>query len=125
MTERAQAILIGFAVALVVVTTVTVAGATLASDALVDADRDPASVRAAESLAAHLVDEFIVDDGVHEVPVVVDGMLSVGVHRDHHICTVTFSDPEASLECAPLSLVQGMFHHDGARVLDAIRGTVG
>ncbi|QCC48431.1 DUF7263 family protein [Halobellus limi] len=57
MTERAQATLIGFAVALVVVTTVTVAGATLANDALVDANRDPASVRAAESLAAHLVDE--------------------------------------------------------------------
>ncbi|MFD1684378.1 DUF7263 family protein [Halobellus litoreus] len=54
--DRAQANLIGFAVALVVVTTVTVAGATLANDALADADRQPGATRAAEALAAHLVD---------------------------------------------------------------------
>jgi len=56
MTPRAQANLIGFAVALVVVTTVTVAGATIANDALADADRQPEATRAAEALAAHLVD---------------------------------------------------------------------
>ncbi|MFD1597703.1 DUF7263 family protein [Halobellus rarus] len=61
MTARAQANLIGFAVALVVVTTVTVAGATLANDALADADRQPEATRAAEALAAHLVD----DDAAH------------------------------------------------------------
>lgn len=55
MTSRAQANLIGFAVAVVVVTTVTVAGAALANDALVDADRDPATTHAAEDLAAYLV----------------------------------------------------------------------
>ncbi|WP_147435575.1 hypothetical protein [Halobellus sp. Atlit-38R] len=56
MTSRAQANLIGFAVAVVVVTTVTVAGMALANDALVDADRDPATAHAADDLAAYLVD---------------------------------------------------------------------
>jgi len=55
VTSRAQANLIGFAVAIVVVTTVTVAGAALANDALVDADRDPATTHAADDLAAYLV----------------------------------------------------------------------
>ncbi|MFB6091014.1 MAG: hypothetical protein ABEJ97_08145 [Halobellus sp.] len=55
MTDRGQATLIGFAVAAVVVTTVTVGGVALANDALADADRDPAGTHAAERLAAYLV----------------------------------------------------------------------
>lgn len=55
-SHRAQANLVGFAVAILVVTTVTVAGGALANDALVDADRQPASTHAAERLAEHLVD---------------------------------------------------------------------
>lgn len=55
MTTRAQANLLGFAAAVVVVVTVTVAGAALAGDALTDADRQPAAAHAAERLSAHLV----------------------------------------------------------------------
>ncbi|MFB6092398.1 MAG: hypothetical protein ABEK02_05245 [Haloquadratum sp.] len=55
MTSRAQANLVGFAVAVVVVTAVTVAGTALANDALHDADRQPVRAYAAERLAAHLV----------------------------------------------------------------------
>ncbi|RLM59690.1 hypothetical protein DVK02_02835 [Halobellus sp. Atlit-31R] len=54
MTARAQANLIGFAVAVVVVTTVTVGGVTLANDALTDADRTPETTHAAARLAEHL-----------------------------------------------------------------------
>lgn len=55
MTARAQANLLGFAAAVVVVVTVTVAGVALASDALADADRQPAATHAADRLSAHLV----------------------------------------------------------------------
>jgi hypothetical protein len=55
VTARGQANLVGFAVAILVVVTVTVAGVALANDALVDADRTPARTHAAERLAAHLV----------------------------------------------------------------------
>ncbi|WP_336021771.1 DUF7263 family protein [Halobellus salinisoli] len=56
VNARAQANLVGFAVAILVVTTVTVAGGALANDALIDADRHPATAHAAERLAEHLVD---------------------------------------------------------------------
>jgi hypothetical protein len=56
VSARGQANLIGFAAAVLIVTTVTVAGVALADDALVDADRDPATTHAAETLAAYLVD---------------------------------------------------------------------
>ena len=52
---RAQANLLGFAAAVVIVVTVTVAGAALAGDALADADRQPAAAHAADRLSAHLV----------------------------------------------------------------------
>ena len=55
MTTRAQANLLGFAAAVVVVVMVTVAGVALASDALADADRQPAATHAAERLSTHLV----------------------------------------------------------------------
>lgn len=55
MTTRAQANLLGFVAAVVVVTTVTVAGVALAGDALADADRQPAATHAAERLSTHLV----------------------------------------------------------------------
>jgi hypothetical protein len=55
VTDRAQANLLGFAAAVIVVVTVTVTGVALASDALGDADRQPAATHAAERLAAHLV----------------------------------------------------------------------
>ncbi|WP_049986763.1 DUF7263 family protein [Halobellus rufus] len=53
---RAQANLVGFAVAVLVVASVTVAGGALANDALSDADRQPATAHAAGALADHLVD---------------------------------------------------------------------
>ncbi|MGQ4554558.1 DUF7263 family protein [Halobellus sp. GM3] len=56
MTARAQANLLGFATAVVVITAVTVAGVALADDALADVDRDPGRAHAAERLAAFLVD---------------------------------------------------------------------
>lgn len=55
MTARAQANLLGFVAAVVVVATVTVAGVALAGDALADADRQPATTHAAERLSTHLV----------------------------------------------------------------------
>jgi hypothetical protein len=55
VTARAQANLLGFAAAVVVVTTVTVTGVAIASDALADADREPRATHAAERLATHLV----------------------------------------------------------------------
>lgn len=55
MTARAQANLLGFAAAVVVVVTVTVAGVALAGDALADTDRQPVATHAAERLSAHLV----------------------------------------------------------------------
>ena len=55
MTARGQANLLGFAAAVVVVTTATVAGVALANDALADTDRQPAAEHAAERLATHLV----------------------------------------------------------------------
>jgi hypothetical protein len=54
-TDRAQANLIGFAVAVIVVTTVAVVGVALANDAVADADRRPLATHAAERLADHLV----------------------------------------------------------------------
>jgi hypothetical protein len=54
VTARGQANLLGFAAAVVVVTTVTVTGVALASDALADADREPGVTHAAERLATHL-----------------------------------------------------------------------
>ncbi|WP_435186320.1 DUF7263 family protein [Halobellus sp. EA9] len=61
MTDRAQANLIGFAVAVIVVVTVTVGGAGLATDALADAEREPAAVHAAERLA----DSLVAGDSAH------------------------------------------------------------
>ena len=55
MTARAQANLLGFVAAVVVVVTVTVAGVALADDALADADRQPAVTHAAARLSTHLV----------------------------------------------------------------------
>ncbi|MFB6250099.1 MAG: hypothetical protein ABEI27_00175 [Halobellus sp.] len=53
--DRAQANLIGFAVAAIVVTTVAVGGVAIANDAVADADRRPFATHAAERLSAHLV----------------------------------------------------------------------
>lgn len=84
-TDRAQATLIGFAVAAVVVVTVTVGGVAIADDALADAERAPARTHAAERLAAHLV----AVDGAHA--------REPNVLREAALANLTLADVDAAV----------------------------